>query len=198
MVKLKVGLLALQGAVEPHFEKLESLGVMPVLVKKPQDLEGLAGIILPGGESTTMIHLLKLNELWKRLHDFALVKPTWGICAGAILLAKEVSHPVQDSLSILSAAIERNGYGRQVASFIGPLEPTPFGKERFGSDPIEGVFIRAPRFHRLGSGVVTLFERDSEPVMVQEGKCLASAFHPELSSGTRLHEYFIKLCQSAS
>ena len=195
---LKIGVLALQGAVEPHFEKLEKLGATPILVKKENDLEGLAGIILPGGESTTILHLLKLNQLWNPLKTFAEKRPTWGICAGAILLAKEVSHPVQDSLAILSAAVERNAYGRQVASFIGPLEPTPFGKERFGSEPIEGVFIRAPKFHKLGTGVMNLFEQAGEPVMIQQGHCLASAFHPELSAGTRLHEYFVNQCQSAS
>lgn len=192
---MKIGLLAVQGAIAPHAEKLKELGAESVEVRRPKDLEGCDGIILPGGESTAMILLLHLNHLWEPLKDFVAKKPAWGVCAGTILLAKEVSHPVQESLGALSAQVERNSYGRQLDSFIGNLEMTAPGRERFGQNEVEGVFIRAPRFRRLDSGVVTLLERDGEPVMVEEGNVVASTFHPELSPSSTLHRYFLNKCR---
>lgn len=176
-----VGILALQGAVGPHVEKLESLGVQSKLVRRPADLENLAGIILPGGESTTMIHLLKLNGLWEPLQQFVRTKPTWGICAGAILLANEVSAPTQDSLKAIDVSVERNSYGRQLESFIAQLSPD-----------VEGVFIRAPRITRVGNGVKTLLKYKEDPVLVQTQNILLGTFHPELTNNPQLHQYFTK------
>lgn len=193
---MKVGVLALQGAVSPHKEKLKSLGAIPVEVRLPSDLVGLSGIILPGGESTTMLHLLKLNRLWEPLKGFVETMPSWGACAGAILLAKEVTSPSQASFGVLSVTVERNAYGRQIDSFIGDLQVTAEGKERLGASTIEGVFIRAPRFTKVGPSVVTLVTRGDESVMVEEGRCLASTFHPELSEANLIHEYFLKKCRN--
>lgn len=189
-----IGILALQGAVEPHEDKFKSLGVATRQVKHSKDLIGLSGIILPGGESTTVLHLLKLHGLWDDLKTFVSAKPSWGLCAGAILLAQDVSSPAQDSLKALDIGIIRNAYGRQSESFICSLEPTSHWIE---SESIEGVFIRAPKINRVGSQVKILFTFGGEPVMVQKGNRLASTFHPELSNGHGLHRYFLKLCQES-
>lgn len=191
---MKVGILALQGAIEPHKEKLRELGATPVEVRVPEDLNGLSGIILPGGESSAMIHLLKLNQLWEPLKQFVGQRPSWGVCAGAILLASKVTHPEQDCLKRLDITADRNAYGRQIDSFIGNFAVTESGRERLAADSVEGVFIRAPRFASLGDKVVPLVTNDGEPIMVQDGKCLASAFHPELSQSNLIHKYFLSLC----
>ncbi len=190
--KVKVGVLALQGAVGPHLGHLAKVGAEPVEVRKPAHLAGLSGIILPGGESTTMIHLLKVNSLWAPLKEFVSVKPSFGVCAGAILLSKKVSHPVQDSLGVLDASIERNAFGRQAESFVAEVEPTA----AWQGDGVEGVFIRAPRFRNLGSGVTPLFCFKGEPVLVQQGKVLAGSFHPELTPSLVIHHFFVTQCQS--
>ena len=188
---MKVGVLALQGAVEPHKQKLTQLGVVPVEVRTPADLAELAGIILPGGESTAMIHLLKLNRLWGPLREFLTEKPGWGLCAGAILLAKRVTHPAQDSLSLVDIEVARNGFGRQVDSFIDTLAPTPAWR----GEKVEGVFIRAPRIQAVEGSAQVLFTWKQEPVMVQQGNLLAATFHPELTDATTLHAYFLELCR---
>ena len=187
----RVGILALQGAVAPHATKLRALGVEPAEVRRKEDLQDLSGIILPGGESTTMLHLLHLNSLWEPLKEFISVKPTWGVCAGAILLAKKVSAPGQASFERLSIEVERNGYGRQRESFIGQVQPTALWE---GGEDLEAVFIRAPRIREVGANIRTLFMYKGEPVMVEEGLCLASTFHPELTASSRLHEYFLARC----
>jgi len=187
-----IGILALQGAVEPHEQKFKSLGTKTAWVKQPKDLEGLNGIVLPGGESSTMLHLLKLHGLWDALKNFVETKPAWGLCAGAILLAKEVQSPSQDSLGVLDIGVTRNAYGRQTESFISLLEPN---SHWLGTEAVEGVFIRAPKINRVGSKVKTLFTFGGEPVMVQRHCTLASTFHPELSESTQLHQYFLKICQ---
>lgn len=187
----RIGVLALQGAVAPHQEKLAALGAVPVEVRTPQELEGLSGIILPGGESTTMIHLLKLNRLWEPLRAFASSHPTWGVCAGAILLAKDVTGPKQESLGLLDIEVARNAFGRQVDSFIDRLTPAA----AWHGGAVEGVFIRAPRITRVGSATRTLFTWKDEPVMVEDRNLLAATFHPELSAGTALHEYFLAKCR---
>ena len=179
--------MALQGAVVPHAEKLAKLGAEPVEVRTPADLSGVRGIILPGGESTTMLHLLKLNALWEPLKQFVAARPAWGVCAGAILLAKRVSHPAQDSLEALDIAVERNAYGHQVNSFIAPLEPT----QCWRGGTVEGIFIRAPRITAVEGKTEVLFEYKGEPVMVEEGNLLASTFHPELTDDPSLHQYFL-------
>jgi 5'-phosphate synthase pdxT subunit len=188
-LSLKVGILALQGAVGPHVEKLKALGAEPVEVRTPRDLDGLAGIILPGGESSTMLHLLRLNGLWEPLKAFVAKKPAWGVCAGAILLAAKVTGPEQESLGAIRVEVARNAYGRQLESFIDPLDPAD---DFLGGRAFEGVFIRAPRFTNVGAGVKVLFRHKGEPVMVEEGNTIASAFHPELTDNTALHSYFLK------
>jgi 5'-phosphate synthase pdxT subunit len=189
-----IGILALQGAVSLHESKLQSLGVPSRQVKKPLDLENLSGLILPGGESSSMIHLLKLGGLWDKVKDFVAKRPSWGLCAGAILLAKEVKSPQQESFQALNITVVRNAYGRQSESFIANLEPSPDSpiKESF-----EGVFIRAPRIQKLGSKTKTHFTLNKEPVMVQEGFTLASTFHPELGENLRLHQFFLNLCKES-
>jgi 5'-phosphate synthase pdxT subunit len=186
---MKVGILALQGAVEHHQQKLAKLGTVPVLVRRPEHLSGLAAIILPGGESSTMLKLLNRNELFQPLKEFCQRQPTWGLCAGAILLAKTVSHPSQSSLGLMDIHAVRNAYGRQLESFICNLESTTPSSWR-GS--VEGVFIRAPRLEVTDPVTVeTLFCWQNEAVMVKQGHLLAASFHPELSAQDTLHSYFL-------
>ena len=189
---MKVGILALQGAVQPHETKFRELGIETVQVRVAKDLDNLRGIILPGGESSAIIHLLKLNALWNPLMEFTATHATWGICAGAILLAKKVSNPSQVSLNQIDIEITRNAYGRQSESFISDLEPTSHWKK---DSPFEGVFIRAPRINTTGPEVRTLFSFKSEPVMVEDRHLLVSTFHPELTNSTTVHEYFLNKCQ---
>lgn len=190
---LKIGVLGLQGAVQPHLEKFSSLGVSPSLVLSRSDLQGLSGILLPGGESTTQIHLLETAGLWNSLADFIQTKPIWGICAGSILLAKEVSSPHQKSFKALDILVSRNAYGRQSESFVAPLEGVTPQREPFH---LEGVFIRAPQITHWGKDVQVLASYQDKPVFVRQGRVLASTFHPELSDSCILHESFLKLCQN--
>lgn len=190
---MKIGVLALQGAVEPHLKKLKHLSVTPIEVRTEKGLNDLSGIILPGGESTTMLHLLKLNSLWEPLKNFIQTKPAWGICAGAILLADKVTNPIQDSLKGLAIAVERNAYGRQSESFVTQLSPCA---QSAILNKVEAVFIRAPKFENISPSVKVFFEFDGKPVLVEEGLHLASAFHPELTNEFFVHEYFLKKCQN--
>ena len=193
----KVGVVCIQGDFEKHLDALRRCGVAePVQVRTPEDLKKVGRIILPGGESTTMLKLLKSGGLWAPLQDFVRERPTWGICAGAILLADEVVNPAQESLKALKITVERNSYGRQNESFIDRLIPTEEWKAFSSSaEVVEGIFIRAPRIRNLGPEVKVILEHNQEPVMVQQGKCLASTFHPELTSSTLIHQYFLKQCQ---
>ena len=186
---MKIGILALQGACEPHEEKLRALSIPSKRVLMPSHLEDLSGIILPGGESTTQIHLLKTNNLWEPLRDFVFSKPAWGVCAGAILLAKTVTSPVQDSLGKMDLTIERNGFGRQNESFESGLQSSIETWDNFW-----GTFIRAPRIKKLGERVVTLMTYQNEPVMVEDGTTLVTTFHPELGSSVKVHQYFADKC----
>jgi len=163
---MNIGILALQGAVEPHKEKLSRLGVTPIEVRRSDALLGIEGIILPGGESSTMLKLLKLNHLWGPLKEFAGMRPTWGVCAGAILLAKDVSAPKQESLEIIDIAIERNAYGRQLESFTDTITTTEHWPDR---EPTEEVFIRSPRICKVGDSVTTLATHKGRPVMIEQG-----------------------------
>lgn len=188
---MHIGILSLQGAVGPHITKLRELGATPVEVRRHSDLERIEGIILPGGESTTMIHLLILNELWDGLKGFITRKPSWGVCAGAILLSKEMGSPKQKLLAAMDIAIERNAYGRQIDSFIAPLDPTP---DWVDADAVEGVFIRAPKIKRVYGPARVLMRYLGEPVMVEEHHLLVTTFHPELTSSCKIHQYFLKKC----
>jgi pyridoxal 5'-phosphate synthase pdxT subunit len=182
-----IGVLALQGAYEAHAKTLRALGATPKLVRLPVDLEGIDGLIMPGGESTTMLKFLERHNFFDTLKTFVQTTPTFGTCAGAILLAKDVENPVQKSLNALDITIERNAYGRQIDSTI-LTAPT-----ELEGGPLEMVFIRAPRITRTGPEVETLATRDQYPVLVRQGHLLAATFHPELSSDPRVHQFFLNL-----
>ena len=182
---LTIGVLALQGAYEAHAKVLTALGATPKLVRLPEDLSGLDGLIMPGGESTTMLKFLERNDFFATLQTFVQTTPTFGTCAGAILLAKDVANPAQRSLAALDITVERNAYGRQNDSLI-LTAPTSLP-----GAPLEMVFIRAPRITRTGPAVETLATRDGAPVLVREGHLLAATFHPELSHDLRVHQLFL-------
>jgi len=184
---ITIGVLALQGAFEAHAKALEPLGVSARLVRTPAELANIDGLIIPGGESTTFLKFLERDGFLDVLEEFVKTTPTFGTCAGAILLAKEVHNPAQASLAVLDIAVERNAYGRQIDSAI-LSEQT-----KLPGGPLEMVFIRAPRITRTGPGVETLAMRNSFPVLVRQGHLLAATFHPELSHDTRVHQLFLDL-----
>jgi len=177
--------LAIQGDYAAHAQALEEVGAEAVEVRKPEELAVLDGLILPGGESTTMLKFLERGGFMDALREFGEAKPVFGTCAGSILLAKEVRHPAQVSLGLLDAAVERNAYGRQIDSSI-LTEPTALE-----GGPLEMVFIRAPRIAEVGAGVEVLARRDGFPVLVKQGKIMAATFHPELSEDRRVHRLFV-------
>jgi len=185
--QITVGVLALQGDYDAHRQTLSRLGVQSVLVRKPEELNGIDGLVIPGGESSTFLKFLEREGFLIKLRDFVANKPAFGTCAGAILLAKEVVNPTQESLGALDIAIQRNAYGRQIDSSI------ITGQTKLEGPPMEMVFIRAPRIERTGTGVEVLARREDHPVLVRQGKTLAATFHPELSSDTRVHELFVKI-----
>ena len=187
-----IGILALQGAYEAHAKTLRSLGATPKLVRLPADLEGIDGLIMPGGESTTMLKFLERHNFFDTLKTFVQTTPTFGTCAGAILLAKDVENPTQKSLAALDITIERNAYGRQIDSTILVAETAVPG------GPLEMVYIRAPRIAAVGDGVEVLAERDGFPVLVRQGRLLAATFHPELSSDRRVHQLFVNMVRDQS
>lgn len=184
---LTIGVLALQGAFEAHAKSLQSLGVTAKLIRTPSELKNLDGLIIPGGESTTFLKFLERDGFLDVLQSFVETTPTFGTCAGAILLAKEVANPPQKSLAVLDITVERNAYGRQIDSTI-LTAPT-----KLEGGPLEMVFIRAPRITRTGPSVETLATRDDFPVLVRQGHLLAATFHPELSSDPRVHQLFLDL-----
>jgi pyridoxal 5'-phosphate synthase pdxT subunit len=192
-IPLTIGVLALQGAYEAHAKTLLSLGVTTKLIRTPAELTDskgrptIDGLIIPGGESTTMLKFLERNQFLDVLTTFVQHTPTFGTCAGAILLAKDVQQPAQTSLAAMDITVERNAYGRQIDSAI-LTAPT-----KLEGAPLEMVFIRAPRITRTGPHVETLATRDDFPVLVREGNLLAATFHPELSSDTRVHQLFLDL-----
>jgi 5'-phosphate synthase pdxT subunit len=181
---MKIGVLALQGDFDAHRKRLEELGAEVLLVKKPEQLDDIAGLVIPGGESSTFLKLLG-EEGFAKLKEFVRAKPTFGTCAGAILLANEVENPKQAGLGALDITIRRNAYGRQVDSSI--------REGKFLNNPIEMVFIRAPKIERVGQGVEVVATEGRDPVMVRKGKTLAATFHPELSDDARIHRYFLDL-----
>jgi pyridoxal 5'-phosphate synthase pdxT subunit len=189
----KIGIVAIQGDYEAHAKVLHSLGVPYAFVRRPEDLAGLSGVILPGGESTTHLKVMREEGLFDALRQFAKDGGTFfGTCAGAILLATQVHGPAQDSLALLDIAVLRNGYGRQLASDVHSAS-TKLRKE-----PLEMVFIRAPIIESVGQNVEILAEDAGHPVLVREGRIMAATFHPELTSDTAVHEYFLKLVRNGS
>jgi 5'-phosphate synthase pdxT subunit len=188
---MKIGVLALQGDFDAHRRRLEELGAEVVLVKKPGQLDDIDGLVIPGGESGTFLKLLG-EEGFEKLKQFVRLKPTFGTCAGAILLATEVDNPKQAGLGAIDMAIRRNAYGRQLESSI--------REGKFGASPLEMVFIRAPKITRVGPGVEVLAtegkDKDKVPVAVRQGRSMAATFHPELSDDTRIHQAFLDLTRS--
>src|SRR5580698_6528224 len=190
---MKIGVLALQGDFDAHRRRLEELGAEVVLIKKPNQLDEIDGLVIPGGESGTFLKLLG-DDGFEMLKHFVRAKPTFGTCAGAILLATEVENPQQKGLGAINIRIRRNAYGRQIDSSIreGRLRiPTP-DADSPGS-PLEMVFIRAPRIEQVGDGVEIIATEGNDPVAVRQGRTMAATFHPELSSDTRIHQAFLDL-----
>jgi len=183
---MNIGVLALQGDFDAHRKRLEQLGAEVTLVRNAEDFDGLDGLIIPGGESTTFLKLLGEDTLHK-LSDFVHTKPTFGTCAGAIMLAREVENPKQPGLNAIDITIRRNAYGRQIDSSIVEA-PT-----KLGNQPLEMVFIRAPRIENVGQNVEVLAKRGDDPVLVRQGNVMAATFHPELSQDKRVHAEFLKL-----
>jgi 5'-phosphate synthase pdxT subunit len=179
-----VGVLALQGDFDAHRRRLEELGAKVLLVRKPEQLEQIDGLIIPGGESSTLLKLLG-DAGFEKLKQFVRTKPSFGTCAGAILLASQVENPPQASLGALDITVRRNAYGRQIDSSI--------REGKFLNRPTEMVFIRAPKIARVGEGVEVIGVEGTDPVLVRHGKTLAATFHPELSDDRSIHQYFLDL-----
>jgi pyridoxal 5'-phosphate synthase pdxT subunit len=191
----KVGILALQGDFAAHGAALERAGAEPVFVREAEQLAALDGLIIPGGESTTMLKLLRYEGLFDELAEFGRRRPIFGTCAGAILLAKDVSNPAQESLALMDLSVERNAYGRQIESRVTEIEPAKEFAARTAPDnreaKLEAVFIRAPIIRRAGPDVKVLARYAGDPVLVEEGRHLAATFHPELTSDARVHRLFL-------
>jgi 5'-phosphate synthase pdxT subunit len=188
----RIGVLAIQGDFASHAKALAEVGATPVEVRRAEQFSDLDGLILPGGESTTMLKFLEKNGLFEALQTFCAERPVFGTCAGAILLAKGVLNPPQRSLGLLDAVLERNAYGRQIDSSI-LTAPTSLP-----GGPLEMVFIRAPRIVETGPGVEILAERAGFATLVRQGSLMAATFHPELSSDRRVHQAFVELVQAAA
>lgn len=178
-----IGVLALQGDFEAHGRALRKAGAHPVEVRTAADLQAVDGLIIPGGESTTMLKLLRVENLFEPLLEFGQSKPIFGTCAGAILLASEVTHPQQESLGLMDLTVERNGYGRQIDSRV--VEIDVEGRKS------EAVFIRAPIIRRVGAGVHVLATYLDSPVLVEQGRHMVATFHPELTADASIHERFV-------
>lgn len=181
---MKIGVLAIQGDFDAHKKRLEELGADVVLVRKPEQFDEIDGLVIPGGESGAFLKILGEPGV-ARLKEFVRLKPTFGTCAGAIMLAKEVTNPDQPGLGALDIGVRRNAYGRQIDSSI--------RTGKLGDSPLEMVFIRAPKIERLGAGVQVIATEGNDPVAVRQGKAMAATFHPELSEDTRLHRAFLDL-----
>ena len=185
---MTIGVLALQGCVDPHLRMFAAAGISARPVRSVQELAAVERLVLPGGESTTMLLLADRLGLWQPLQEFAAEKPVWGICAGAILLAKEVANPAQRSLQAIDIRAERNYYGSQLDSFACEVSTRLF------PTPLSVQFIRAPRLLPLAPAVEVLAQlEDGQPVLMRQGHVLVSAFHVELGSDPRLHGAFAQM-----
>jgi len=185
--KPRIGVLAIQGDYAAHASALEEAGAIPCEIRKPEELASIDGLIIPGGESTTILKFLDRLGLFDVLKDFCSCKPVFGTCAGAILLAREVRNPAQRSLGAIDAVVERNAYGRQIDSSILTAPSALPGH------PLEMVFIRAPRIASIGPNVTSLASRDGDPTLIRQGSVLAATFHPELSRDRRVHKLFVDM-----
>jgi len=185
-----VGVLALQGDFEAHRKALERAGAEAVEVRTAEDLKAIDGLVIPGGESTTMLKLLNIENLFEPVRQFGQSKPIFGTCAGAILLASEVINPQQDSLGLMDVTVERNAYGRQIDSRIAKID--------LDGETAEAVFIRAPAIRRVGPGGKVLATYQGAPVLVEQGKHMVATFHPELTEDARIHKHFIDKVEQSS
>lgn len=186
---MRVGVLALQGAFREHILVLEALGASTVAVRLPQQMDGIDGLVIPGGESTAIAKLMRTYGFYEAIRDrSAAGMAVWGTCAGAILMAREIgdARPDQEPLGLMDVVVQRNAYGRQVDSFEVPL------RFRHIDDPYPGVFIRAPYIESVGEGVEVLAEHDGRIVAAREGRMLATTFHPELTGDPRVHRFFVE------
>ena len=179
-----IGVLALQGDFDAHCKAVERAGGRALEVRTAKELDACDGLIVPGGESTTMLKLLDIENLTEPLREFAAHKPVFGTCAGAILLAHSVTSPAQPSLNLIDIDVQRNAYGRQIDSRITRVQT--------GADEMEAVFIRAPKILRVGSGGKVLATYDGDPVWVEQGRHMVTTFHPELTSDSRVHQRFLE------
>jgi 5'-phosphate synthase pdxT subunit len=186
---MRIGVLALQGDFDAHRRRLEELGADVVPVRQPEQLDEIDGLVIPGGESSTFLKLLGEHG-FQKLNDFVHSKPTFGTCAGAIMLARQVENPHQPGLNAIDITIRRNAYGRQIDSTI--VEAA----SALGGAPLEMVFIRAPRIESVGEGVEVLARRGNNPVLVRKGSVIAATFHPELSKDPRVHAEFLKMVKN--
>ena len=186
-----IGVLALQGAFDVHAKRLTELGAKAMLVRRPEQLAELDGLVIPGGESTTFLKNLERAGFYDVLDAFVHSKPVFGTCAGCILLAKDVANPPQRSFGVLDVSVERNAYGRQNDSVILNAETSLPG------GPLEMVFIRAPRISRVGAAVETLATRNGDPTLVRQGRLLAATFHPELTADLRVHQLFLDMVKQS-
>lgn len=189
-----IGILAIQGDFQAHSRSLARIGVPFRFVRNASELCGLGGLILPGGESTTLLKFLQEEELFEPIRHFAQAKPVFGTCAGAILMADQVENPSQPSLELIRMTVRRNAYGRQLASSIQAIEPEP--ELDTGPDagtPLEAVLIRAPVIRDVGPEVQVLARLEGRPALVRQGLQLAGTFHPELTADTRVHRYFCRM-----
>jgi 5'-phosphate synthase pdxT subunit len=189
---MKVGVLSLQGDFEAHGAALERAGAEPVYVRNAAELEDLDGLVIPGGESTTMLKLMEYENLMEPIREFGRRKPIFGTCAGAILMASQVSNPAQDALGLMDLSVERNAYGRQIDSRVVRIDPEQEFTKQTAPGPLEAVFIRAPIIRSLGDGAQVLARYNGDPVLVEQGKHLVATFHPELTPDSRVHQYFLE------
>lgn len=190
---MRIGVLALQGAFAKHLEMLRALGVEALEIRKPQELEGCDGLIIPGGESTTMMRLLKEDQFIPTLSSFK--RPIFGTCAGLILMSKAIKADTLQPFGFLEVDVERNAYGRQAESFQAIIQLQLEGRSRAD---FPALFIRAPRIRHCGSQVEVLASYEDEPVLVRQGPYLGSTFHPELTENSSIHAFFKKMCKAFS
>ncbi len=192
-MKKRVGVLALQGDFAAHGAALTRAGADPVFVREPEQFRDIGGLIIPGGESTTMLKLLRYEPgLMDALAEFGRLRPMFGTCAGAILMASEVSRPEQESLGLMDIGVERNAYGRQIDSRVAEIDPEPEFQQRTAPGRLEAVFIRAPIIRRVSGSAKVLARYQGDPVLVEQGRHMVATFHPELTADARVHALFLE------